>query len=140
MNLTRPSDIPVNWPILLARKKTKVRIRPSDGIETFKVAWQDSELTSDPVQDLIIIQSDGKEYPCKKSIFAETYEDDLNGYWTKKELSKLVQVPEGESVQIKTLEGTLNAVQYPDYIAIGKRDELYANSKSWVDENLTFLP
>ena len=139
MKLTHPSDIPANWPILLARKKTKVRIRPSDGIETFKVAWQDSELTSDPVQDLIVIQPNGKEYPCKKNIFAETYEDDLNGFWTKKELSKLVQVPEGESVQIEALEGTIKDVRYPDYIAIGKRDELYANAKSWVDENLTFI-
>lgn len=139
MKLKRPSDIPSNWPILLARKKTKVRIRPSDGVETFKVAWQDSELTSDPVQDLIVILSNGEEYPCKKSIFAETYEDDLTGFWTKKELSKLVQVPEGESVDIVALEGDIKGVNYPDYIVIGKRDELYANSKSWVDENLTFI-
>lgn len=139
MKLTHPSDIPTNWPILFARKKTKVRIRPSEGVEKFKVSWQDSELTSDPIEDLIIIQPDGKEYPCKKNIFAETYEDVLNGYWIKKETSKLVQIPEGESVQIETLEGTLNAVQYPDYIAIGKRNELYANAKSWVDENLTFI-
>lgn len=139
MKLKHPSDIPTNWPILFARKKTKVRIRPSEGIEKFKVSWQDSELTSDPDQDLIIIQPNGKEYPCKKDIFTETYQEESDGFWLKKETSKLVQVPEGEWVDIVTLEGDVKGVHYPDYIAIGKRDELYANAKSWVDKNLTFI-
>lgn len=139
MKLKTPSDIPSDWPILLAKKKTLVSIRPSNGVETFKVSWQDSELVSDPEKDLIVIQPDGSEYPCKKDIFAETYEDTGFNLWRKKETSRLVQVPEGESVQIETLEGTLNAVEYPDYIVIGKQDELYANTKSWADKNLEIL-
>lgn len=139
MKLKTPFDIPFSWPLLRARKKTKVQIRPSNGVETFKVSWQDSELTSDPEKDLIIIQPDGKEYPCKKDIFAETYMDAGGGLWAKKELSKLVQVPPGESVEIETLEGTLNGVSFPDYIAIGKQDELYANKWEWAENNLEFI-
>lgn len=139
MTLKSPSDIPSDWPILKARKKTKVKIRESVGREQFKVSWQDSILESDPELDLIIIQSNGTEYPCKKDIFVETYVQDGDG-WIKKEISRLVQVPEGEVVFIDTLEGKLNGVKYPDYIVIGKQDELYANNFHWTIQNLEFLP
>ena len=71
--LKSPSDIPSSWPILKARKKTTVSIRESIGREQFEVSWQDSILESDPELDLIIIQPNGSEYPCKKEIFYGTY-------------------------------------------------------------------
>lgn len=138
MTLKTPSDIPSNWPTLKARKKTKVSIRESIGREQFKVPWQDSILESDPEVDLVIIQPNGDEYPCKKDIFGETYVQDGDG-WIKNEISRLVQAPEGESVSIETLEGKLNAVSYPDYIVIGKKDELYANTFEWAKNNLAFI-
>lgn len=139
MTLKTPLDIPSSWPILKAHKKTKVQIRESIGREQFKVSWQDSVLESDPELDLIIIQPNGSEYPCKKDIFAETYVQDGDG-WIKNEICRLVQVTEGETVSIDTLEGKLNEVKYPDYIAIGKKDELYANTFDWAEQNLSFLP
>lgn len=139
MTLKSPSDIPSSWPILKARKKTKVQIRESIGREQFKVSWQESVLESNPEVDLIVIQPSGDEYPCKKDIFAETYVQDGDG-WIKNEISRLVQVSEGESVSIETLEGKLNEVKYPDYIVVGKRDELYANTFKWAEQNLSFLP
>lgn len=139
MTLKSPSDIPSSWPILKARKKTTVSIRESIGREQFKVSWQDSVLESDPEVDLIVIQPDGSEYPCKKNIFSETYTEIADNQWIKNEISRLVQVPEGESVSIETLEGKLNEVKHPDYIVIGKKDELYANTFEWAENNLTFI-
>lgn len=131
MTIKTPSDIPSSWPILKARKKTTVSIRESIGREQFKVSWQDSVLESDPELDLIVIQPNGSEYPCKKGIFYETYTKIADNQWIKNEISRLVQIPEGESVSIETLEGKLNEVKHPDYIVIGKKDELYANSQEW---------
>ena len=139
MTLKSPSDIPPSWPILKARKKTTISIRESIGREQFKVSWQDSVLESDPEVDLIIVQPNGNEYPCKKDIFAETYIKIADNEWIKNEISRLVQVPEEQSVSIETLEGKLNAVSHPDYIVIGKRDELYANTYEWAENNLTFI-
>lgn len=137
INITSPKDIPSNWPILLAQKVTSVQIRESSGIETFSVSWQDSVLTSDPEVDLIIIQPNGNEYPCKRDIFNETYENvGESDNYIKKELSRLVQIPEDAEVIINTLEGTLNSVKHPDYIVIGKKNELYANTFEWVQTNL----
>lgn len=113
MTLKYPSDIPASWPKLLARKKTKVTIRESIGEETFKVSWQDSELISNPELDIIIIQPNGKEYPCKKDIFGETYELDGSisesgrANFVKKETSTLIQIPEGKAVSVETLEVNL---------------------------------
>lgn len=139
MTLKSLSDIPSNWPVLKARKKTTISIRESIGREQFKVSWQDSVLESDPELDLIIIQPNGSEYPCKKDIFYETYTEIADNQWIKNEISRLVQVPQRESVSIETLEGKLNEVNYPDYIVIGKKDELYANTFEWAQNNLTFL-
>jgi hypothetical protein len=133
------SDIPANWEINKAKKKTTVRIRESIVPESFKVSWQDSELVSDPNVDLIVIQLNNKEYPCKRDIFFETYENVSNGEYRKNELSTLIQIPENYEVEILTLEGTLNAVSYPDFIVVGKRGELYANKKEWVENNLQFI-
>ena len=130
-------DIP-DWNIKLVKKVTTVKIRPSNGVEKFKVSWSDSELISNPELDLIII-SNGTEYPCKKDIFNETYEQVSETEWRKKEVTRIVQVPEGTCVSIETLEGKLNEVQFPDYIAIGKKGELYANSEDYVKKNLEFV-
>ena len=146
MKLQKPSDIPETWNRLTVRKKTPVRIRDSKGVETFKVSWQDAELTSDPELDLIIIQENGSEYPCKKDIFYQTYvakDLDLSmavgmriDTWVKNATTTLVEIPEGTTVEIETLEGVLPDVSYPDFIAIGPKDELYANSREFFNKNL----
>lgn len=144
MKLRQVSDIPEHWTILNVRKKSTVKIRPCNGVETFKVSWQDAELVSDPKVDLIVIQPNGKEYPIKKDIFWETYEwTDWNTLmvssirqYRKTATTKLVKIPEGVTVEIETLEGVLSAVSYPDFIAIGSHGELYANTLEFFNENL----
>jgi hypothetical protein len=148
MKIKTENDIPSNWTRLTARKKTTVKIRPCNGVETFKVSWQDSELVSDPEVDLIIIQSNGKEYPIKRDIFSTTYTivepfgslDYIYDYnWIKSATTQLVAIPEGEEVEIETLEGTLPKVTYPDYIVIGVKGELYANTQEFVKNNLEIV-
>jgi hypothetical protein len=142
MKIKTENDIPSDWTRLTARKKTTVTIRPCNNVEKFKVSWQDAELVSDPEVDLIVIQPDGVEYPCKKDIFWETYEPKrYNGMvsgneYIKKATSTLVTIPEDEEVEIETLEGTLPKVTYPDYIVIGAQGELYANTQEFVENNL----
>lgn len=138
MKLKTPSDIPSDWPRLTVQKNICVSIRPSNGVERFSVSWQDSELISDPEMD-IIINNNGTEYPCKKDIFSATYQEVGPNLWRKTASSIIVRIPEGQSVEIETLEGTLNAVSYPDYIAIGAKGELYANSLDFVNKNLVIL-
>lgn len=141
IEVKHPTDIPENWKRFTARKKSLVSIRESNGIEKFKVDWQESELVSDPDWDWIIISEDGSEYPCKKDIFLATYEVDLTDLyaykWHKTQSNIIVSVPENYEVIIHTLEGKLNSVTYPDFIAIGIKGELYANTKEFVDNNLT---
>lgn len=141
--LASPDDIPHEWKTRLARRTSTVRIRDCAGVEEFKVDWQDSVLVSDPELDLIVIQDNGKEYPCKKDIFYSTYEkvNDCGNTqkWAKKATSTLVEIPAGCHVEIKTLEGTLPAVSFPDYIVIGASDELYANTYEFAKTNLTFV-
>ena len=148
MKVKEVKDIPKEWSVISARKNTTVKIRPSLEVEKFKVSWQDAELTSDPEVDLIVIQPNGKEYPCKKDIFWETYDSlrDSDGSITgdglsyvKKALCTLVVIPEGVEVEIETLEGTLPKVTFPDYIAIGPKGELYANTKEFVEQNMTLI-
>lgn len=142
MKLTQVSDIPSEWELLNVRKKTTVRIRPSIEVERFKVSWQDAELVSDPALDIIVIQPNGKEYPCKKDIFAETYiqKPELGvDVWMKSATTQIVKIPEGVSVEIETLEGVLPSVTFPDYIAIGAKGELYANTVDFVQNNLEIV-
>ncbi len=141
LKLKNVSDIPTEWEVLNVRKKTTVEIRSCNGVETFKVSWQDAELVSDPDLDIIVIQPNGKEYPCKKDIFAETYEvfDVTTNKWIKKATTQIVRIPEGVEVEIETLEGVLPVVTYPDFIAIGVKGELYANKAEWVEANLEIL-
>lgn len=144
MKIKNVEDIPVEWPRLKVRKKTTVSVRCCRGVETFKVSWQDAELVSDPDLDLIVIQPNGKEYPCKKDIFEETYELASAGpgpyTFIKKATTEIVQVPAGIEVEIESLEGTFPLVSYPDYIAVGSRGEVYANKFDWVAANLEILP
>lgn len=149
MKLKNSSDIPDSWDILNVRKKTTVQIRPALEVERFKVSWQDAELVSDPAVDLIVIQPNGKEYPCKKDIFYDTYiPNSLDSSmsigmrvktWIKKATTQIVRIPEGVEVEIETLEGVLPVVSFPDFIAIGVQGELYANKKEWVDANLEII-
>lgn len=151
MKLKETKDIPSDWKVLNVRKKTTVNIRPCNGVERFSVSWSDSELVSDPALDLIVVQPNGKEYPCKYDIFMETYEkyDSRPGgcisreiwdyAWIKKAVTQIVELPEGATVDIESLEGVISGVSYPDYIAIGPRGELYANSKEFVETNLEIL-
>ena len=99
---------------------------------------------------MIVIQPDGKEYPIKADVFNDTYEivlGDLSellsvdqSQYIKKSVTTLVEIPEGvESFEIDTLEGTINNVAYPDYIAIGSKGELYTNTKKFVEDNLEIL-
>lgn len=153
MKLKEVSDIPKDWKVLDVRKNSTVKIRPSNGVETFKVSWQEAELVSDPEVDLIVIQPNGKEYPCKRDIFWQTYavhnapdfysEDvSLSVYdyeYVKNAKTRIVQIPEGVNVEIETLEGILPVVTFPDYVAIGVKGELYANTQDFVQKNLEIL-
>lgn len=137
-------DIPSDWKVLKVRKTTTVCVRASNGVEKFKVSWQDAELVSDPELDLIVIQENGKEYPCKKDIFAETYEKvEEDKYkmwnaarWVKSATTQIVEVPEGFEVEVVTLEGVLPEIKSPDFIAIGAKGELYANTREFFNTNL----
>lgn len=150
MKLKQVSDIPSEWEVLNVRKKTTVQIRPALVEEKFTVSWADAELVSDPAVDLIVIQPNGKEYPCKSDIFYDTYVpkdskiDTANNQvtietWIKSAQTQIVRIPEGVEVEIETLEGVLPVVTFPDFIAIGAKGELYANTADFVEKNLEIL-
>lgn len=133
-------DIPQDWEVIKTRKKTTVRIRPSSMPEEFTVSWSDSILKSDPTVDLIVIQPNGKEYPCKKDLFFNTYVPHLSsGEFIKRATTEIVRIPKGIDITVLTLEGQIGPVSYPDFIAIGSGGELYANTATFVEENLVFL-
>ena len=147
MKVQTQEDIPDSWQVLKVRKKTTVKVRSCEGVEEFDVSWQDSKLISDPAVDVIIIQPNGVEFPCKREIFNSSYIplvgiSDVRTkdvHYIKNVTSQIVPIPIGETVQIETLEGTLNEVTFPDYIAIGIRGELYANTFEFVRDNLEFI-
>lgn len=123
-------------------------IRACNGVEEFKVAWSDKPLVSNPDEDLIIVQPDGKEYPIKADVFLDTYQIVLGeeflpeerSQYIKKTVTTLVEIPEGVApFEIDTLEGTINNVAYPDYVAVGSKGELYTNTKKFVEDNLEIL-
>lgn len=145
MKLEKIEDIPSEWKVLKVRKKTTVKIRRSNGSERFKVSWSDSELVSDELEDIIVISSEGEEYPCKRDIFTETYDtyekfgalDSIWDYnWIKKYVYQLVEIPEGVELSVVTLEGQVDEVKHPDFIAIGPKGELYVNTREFFDKNL----
>jgi len=117
--------------------KSTVRIRQArPGGETFDKPW--GTLTATPQEDLVIVQDSGEEYPIKRGIFAETYEETEPGRYRKIAQSRLVQVPEGTVALLKTLEGDLE-VRNPDFIVVGEQNEVYANDAEWVEANLEFV-
>lgn len=138
------NDIPADWKAHIVKKNTTVNIRPSNGVERFKVSWSDSELISDPDLDVIVISNEGREYPCKLDIFKQTYEFvrfDNNGQpaFGKTASYTIVEIPKEYVLEVVTLEGPVQDVKYPDYLAIGPRGEVYVNTKEFVDNNLTFV-
>jgi hypothetical protein len=134
------ADIPSGWARFTGQRLTTVRVRNCAAREEFSVSWQDSKLVAEPEKDIIVIQDNGAEYPCKIDIFEKTYEATLIlGRFRKKEKSTLISIPEGYSVDIETLEGKLNLVSYPDYIVVGINGELYANTKDFVEKNLNLV-
>lgn len=153
MKVKNVSDIPTDWKVLNVRKRTTVKIRDAKVVESFKVSWQDAELMSDPNADYIVIQPNGSEYPCKKDIFWSTYEvsnppdfysedyskSSFDYDYIKKATTQLVEIPKGVSVEIETLEGTLPAVTFPNFIAIGVKGELYANTLEFFENNLEIV-
>jgi len=89
---------------------------------------------------VLISGADPDGYPCELDIFDRTYEETApgSGLYRKTGVTRLVQVPEGVTVELQTKEG-LEMVTHPDYIAVGAVDEVYANAANWVEENLEFL-
>ena len=140
-NLTFSSGTEVQsefGPPLIARRKTLVTIREAEGVETFSRSYGD--LTASEGVDYVLVPVDGSDpYPCKIDIFPKSWEETeaSSGTYRRKALAKVVPVPQGVSVILKTLEGDEN-VSYPDFIAIGVNDEIYINRKEWVEENLVF--
>jgi hypothetical protein len=136
VTITNGSEVPASFgTIRKAVKKLTVGIREPNGEEKFKLSW--GELTAVPGVDVVIVAA-GEEYPCKKEIFDKTYEEVSPGRYRKTATSSLVQVPEGVTAALKTLEGDVE-VQYPDYVAIGPKNEVYANAQAWVNDNLDFV-
>lgn len=137
VSIENGDQIPPGWGVPQeAQRKTTVTIREPERQETFAVAG--GTLTATPGLDWIIIETSGQEYPIKKEIFAVTYEEVTAGHYRKTARSRLVQVPEGSTAILATREGRIE-VQHPDYVVIGKENEVYANSATWVSENLIFL-
>lgn len=137
IRLAEAADIPAAWgaPRQAVRKSSVARREPN-GVETFTLAW--GTLTATPGEDWVIIQDSGEEYPIKRDIFAQTYEEVAPGRFRKTARTRLVQVPEGATAMLATKEGEL-AVRHPDYVAIGVEGEVYANAAEWVVANLEFV-
>jgi len=130
------SEIPAEFgPIRKAVKKTTVQIREPNGEEKFSLSW--GELTAVPGVDVVICTGT-EEYPCKIDVFKETYREVTPGRFQKMAITNLVQIPQGVTVLLHTLEGKETAT-HPDYVAVGKKNEVYANAASWVQENLDFV-
>lgn len=132
-------DIPLNWERFDAQKTTTVSIRECNTVDEFTVPWQDAKLISDPEKDLIVVLSDGSEYPCKINDFKDTYELNDYGKWYKKEICVLIKIPYGVVVEIHSPEGILPLVSYPDYIVIGEKGKLHVNDANFVENNLEFI-
>jgi hypothetical protein len=120
----------------VAVRKSTITTREPDGVETFQKSW--GVLTATPGVDVVVVQSDGDEYPVKRDIFAETYEQVEPGRYRKTARSRLAQVPEGVTAVVQTKEGEIT-VEHPDYVVVGARGEVYANGRDWVAENLEFV-
>ena len=125
----------------LALRKTLVTTRVITG-ETERFATRMGELVGQKGDDLVVVPTDGSTpYPCKISIFNESWieTEPGSGVYRRKALARVVPVPEGDEVIVRSLEGDLT-IRHPDFIALGVQGEVYANSADWVAANLEFLP
>jgi hypothetical protein len=130
-------QVPADFgPIREAVARVTVVIREPVGVETFPKSW--GVLTAAPGVDLVIHQEDGEEYPIKRDIFADTYQEVAPGRYRRSVSTRLVQCPKEVTAILKTKEGVIR-VQYPDYIVIGVKNEVYANSAARVADKLTFV-
>ena len=124
-------------PPLIGKRKTLVTTRPIKGeFETFHTSA--GELRGEGSVDLAVVPMDGSPpYPCKISIFHESWleTEPGSGIYRRSAVSKIVPIPEGHEVVLRTLEGD-ETVRHPDFIAIGIKGEVYANSAAWVADNL----
>ena len=122
-----------------AQRKTLVKIREAEGREVFQRT--EGDLVAVEGIDYVVEPVDGSpKYPCKKAIFHNSWAEISEGSGTFRRIarSKVIQVPEGDSVTLNTLEGRTN-VSFPDYIALGINNEVYSHSLSWLESNLEFL-
>ncbi len=123
-----------------ARRRTLVTTRPIQGeVEHFQT--KTGPLQGVKELDLVVVPCDGSApYPCKVAIFHESWRETEpgSGVYQRKALARVVPIPEGDQVVLHSLEGDIT-VGHPDFIAIGVEDEVYANSASWVADNLEFL-
>lgn len=125
----------------LALRKTLVTIRPiEDSDEVFTTPT--GELFGQQELDLMVVPCDGSEpYPCKVSTFHQSWieSEPGSGLYRRQALAKVVPVPEGDEVVVRSEEGE-HTIRHPDFIAIGIHGEVYANAADWVAGNLEFLP
>ena len=126
-------------PPRIAKRKTLVSIRPIEGpFEMFHT--RTGELRGERGVDLAVVPLDGSPtYPCKILIFHESWveTDQGSGIYRRSAVSKIVPIPEGHEVVLRTLEGD-EIVSHPDFVAIGVEGEVYAYSADWVAGNLDF--
>jgi hypothetical protein len=136
---TADDVLSVYGPPRVGRRKTLVRIRPIAGeSETFTT--RSGELVGTKDQDLVVVPVDGSApYPCKVSIFHDSWGETEpgSGLYRRTALARVVPVPEGDEVVVRSLEGDCT-IRHPDFIAIGIQGEVYANSAAWVAANLDF--
>ncbi len=123
---------------VLAKRKTLVNIRTPKGTEVFTRDYGD--LTAVEGIDYVMVPLDGSEsYPCKIDIFEKSWsETETSGVYERKALSRLIQVPVGDVVTLKTLEGDIT-VEHPTYIVLGVDDEVYSNTEEFINKNLIFI-
>lgn len=138
---TAEEVLKVYGPPRVGRRKTLVRTRPIAGdSETFTT--RSGELIGTKDEDLVVVPIDGSApYPCKVPIFYQSWGETEpgSGLYRRTALARVVPVPEGEEVVVRSLEGDCT-IRHPDFIAIGIHGEVYANSASWVADNLDFIP
>lgn len=139
--IANATEIPASFgSFLLVQKKTTVRIRePQSPSEQFKLSWGD--LTALPGVDVVLYtEKDPKGYPCKVDIFKATYAETApgSGEYKKTETTRIIKVPADTECVVKTLEGEI-VVPAGHYLAIGKKDEVYANKPEWVEANLDIV-
>jgi hypothetical protein len=126
---------------LVARRKTKVQIRETNGTEFFESKYGQGTLKAEQGIDYIVIPIDGSDpYPCKIDIFHDTWEEitEEPGTYRKTALCRCILIPEGVSVTLKTKEGDVT-LSHPYYIACGDKDEVYSYKPDWIAKNLEFI-